>query len=853
MVNKTERPHKQNSKAGLGWLFKMAWRDGKASKKKLVLFMASIILGIAAVVSIQSFGVNLKDNIGLKSKALMGADYKIEIDELPNEKTQQIIDSLGGADSREIKFVSMGAFNSTEATRLVEVRGIESGFPFYGALETRPATAAQNFREKEGALVDATLMLQLGIETGDSIKIGKLQLPVIGKLGAVPGGATLFSSIAPPVLIPYPSIKETGLIQTGSRIGYKYYFKDANTDLERLDRELKPVLDLENADLRTHTSTSERLGKRYQNFGKFLNLVAFIALLLGCVGIASAINIYIKEKLKAIAVLKCLGASKKQTFLIYLIQVAIMGLIGGFLGTALGLVLQQIFPWLLEGLLPVDVQLTISWQVILMGISLGVFMSLLFALYPLIGTLYIFPLQALRVQLKENIKSRKAIFLVSLAIFLFIFLFSLWLLKNWKYSLAFVGGILITFAILAGIAKLFMQLIKRFFPKNWGFLARQSLLNLFRPQNQTITLILAIGVGTFLISTLYFSKDLLLAQTSVESQANSPNMILLDVQTEQKQAVAETVKKSNLPVLNNIPIVTMRVHSINGKTNMEIKKDSSSQINNWILDHEFRVTYRDSLSPSESLVSGDFIAEAKDADPVPISISDNFARDAKVALGDKVVFNIQGLLKNTVVKSIRQVDWSQMQINFSLVFPKGILEKAPQFHVITTKVPNEIASAKLQQNLVKEFPNVSIIDLRQVLSVIEKLLDKISWIINFMAFFSILTGIIVLLGAIKISKFQRIRENVLLRTLGAKNNQIFKIVALEYLYLGILGALSGILLSLISSQLLAALVFETAFTPSLFPFLVVLPGVTLLVLIIGLSNSLEIIRKPPLEILRKEV
>ena len=194
-----------------------------------------------------------------------------------------------------------------------------------------------------------------------------------------------------------------------------------------------------------------------------------------------------------------------------------------------------------------------------------------------------------------------------------------------------------------------------------------------------------------------------------------------------------------------------------------------------------------------------------------------------------------------------------MQLNFSLVFPEGVLEDAPQFHVLTTKVPGEEESAQLQQELVKKFPNVSIIDLRQVLSVIEDILGRISWIINFMAFFSILTGVIVLLGAIRTSKYQRIRESVLLRTLGAKGKQILNINALEYIYLGVLGGLSGVLLSLISSQLLAWLVFESPFTPSLFPFLVLFPGIVLLVLIIGLSNSLSVIRKPPLEVLRKEV
>ena len=845
--NKTFRP-------GFSWLFKMAWRDGKASGKKLTLFMASIVLGIAAVVSIQSFGENLKDNISLQSKALMGADYKIDSDKLPNERVMQIMDSLGGAEAREIKFASMAAFPQSEATKLMQIRGIEGGFPFYGELETQPANTAKRYQEEGAALVDATVMLQLGIKPGDSIKIGKVTLPIAGALNKVPGSTAIFSSVAPPVLIPYRFIEESGLVQTGSRIDYEFYFTASpNTDIEKLDESLDPILDAEDADLDTHTSTSDRLGRRYENFGKFLNLVAFIALLLGCVGIASAIHIYIKEKLRAVAVLKCLGASKKQTFLIYLIQVAFMGLIGGIIGTALGLVLQQLFPWLLEGLLPVDVQINFSLPVIFMGILLGILMSVLFALYPLIGTLYISPLQALRVIKEETKKSRKAIILVSLGIFLFIFLFSLWLLEDWRYSLAFVGGIIVTFSILAGVAYLFMQALRKYFPHNWGFVARQSLLNLFRPQNQTLTLVLAIGVGTFLISTLYFSKDLLLAQASIESQANSPNMILLDVQSDQQEAVAKTIRTNDLPVLDNIPIVTMRVQNIAGKPVNEIRKDTTSQINGWILNHEFRVTYRDSLIASESIESGEWTAEAGDMNPVPISISNNFAEDAKVGVGDELIFNVQGVLLNTVVGSVRTVDWSRMQLNFSLVFPKGVLEDAPQFNVLTTKVPGEEKSAQLQQELVKEFPNVSIIDLRQVLSVIEEILGRISWIINFMAFFSILTGVIVLLGAIRTSKYQRIRESVLLRTLGAKGKQILNINALEYIYLGVLGGLSGVLLSLISSQLLAWLVFESPFTPSLIPFLVLFPGIVLLVLIIGLSNSLSVIRKPPLEVLRKEV
>ena len=331
-------------------------------------------------------------------------------------------------------------------------------------------------------------------------------------------------------------------------------------------------------------------------------------------------------------------------------------------------------------------------------------MSVLFALYPLIGTLYVSPLETLRVQSTESSRSRRAGILVLTGIFLFIFLFAFWLLEDWKYSVSFVLGIIITFTLLAGAANLFMKAIKRFFPTNWGFIPRQSLLNLFRPQNQTLILVLAIGIGTFLISTLYFTKDLLLAQASLDEQAKSPNMILLDVQTDQQEKVAQTIASKQLPVLENIPIVSMRVESLNGKSVNEIREDSTSRVNRWILDHEFRTTYRDSLIDSEVLEQGEWQGEKPENEIIPISVSNNFAEDAQVKVGDKISFNVQGVLLNTVVSSIRAVDWSRMQLNFSIVFPTGVLEDAPQFRVLTTKVPDEDQICRSTAKPGRKFP-----------------------------------------------------------------------------------------------------------------------------------------------------
>ena len=596
----------KQSKAGFNWLLKMAWRDGKASLSRLFLFMASIILGIAAVVAIQLFSTNLKDNIQKQSKSLMGADFIVDSRKKPSEKVQKIIDSLG-ADASEVNFVSMAAFPKNEGTKLVKVRAMKGAFPFYGKLSTLPENASASYQELGGALVDATLLLQYNIKPGDSIKLGKVTFPIIGALKSIPGSTAISSSVAPTVLIPFRYLEKTELLQLGSRTEYQYFFKAPEMDLELLDKKIDPILDNENADLDTHTNTSRNLGRRYDNVGRFLNLVAFIALLLGCIGIASSVHIYIKEKLKNVAVLKCLGASRKQSFYIYLIQIVSIGAIGGIVGAAIGTSLQYAFPYILKEFLPFSVEISITWLPIVMGITLGIFMSVLFALLPLLGTWYVSPLEVLRGQEENQQKPKAAKLIVGLTILFFIFIFSFWMLKSVINGLVFTIGIFITFAIVAAISSLFIKLIKKFFPTSWGFTSRQSLLNLFRPNNQTMVLILAIGLGTFLISTLYFTKDILLYKTTLDNKKTDANIILMDVQSSQEQALVDNFKTQGIEIIDNIPIITMRMHSLKGKLANDIRKDTTVRMRRWMLNREFRVTYRDKLAETEDLVAGEFI------------------------------------------------------------------------------------------------------------------------------------------------------------------------------------------------------------------------------------------------------
>jgi putative ABC transport system permease protein len=837
------------------WLLKMAWRDSRSSRSRLFLFISSIILGIAALVAIYSFGANLRSDIDRQAATLVGADLVISTNKQVPAATESFLQSLGNTRSREKRFASMVLFPVNQGTRLVQVRGLEGKFPYYGAIETTPGEASIAFRNQKQALVDQTLMLQFGAKVGDPIRIGEVTFTIAGILERTPGQTGVSAAVAPVVYIPFRYLDQTGLLKKGSRVGYYYYYK-FNDPLaaDKLLKRITPRLEKEDLEHETIASQKRETGRSFEDLTQFLSLVGFIALLLGCIGVASSVHIYIREKLSTIAVLRCLGVSSLQAFLIYLFQIAIIGLIGSVFGAALGTAIQHILPLVLQDLLPVSITVSISWPSILQGILLGVTIAVLFALLPLISVRNISPLNTLRVTFTQTavLKDPWKV-LVSLLVVLFILFFSYLELKSFIQALYFTGSVLGAFFVLSGIAGLLMWFIRRYFPYSWSYLWRQGLANLFRPHNQTRTLIVSIGLGTAFIGTLISVQGILINRVSLSASGNQPNMVLFDIQTGQKDKVAALTREQKLPVLQEVPIVTMRIEEVNGKTASDARKDSSGSVSRRAFRSELRVTFRDSLTDSEKIVEGKWHGKVAEDGTVFVSLDQEYASRIEVGIGDKLVFNVQGALVPAVVGSLREVNWSRIQTNFRVVFPTGVLEDAPQFHVLITRVPSAAASARFQQAIVRAFPNVSIIDLNLVLSILDELLDKIGFVIRFMGAFSIATGLVVLIASVLISKYQRIRESVLLRTIGAARHQILVITGLEYFFLGALAAGTGILISLFGSWALAVFIFETTFIPEALPLLVLFVIISLLTVAIGLFNSRSILNSPPLEVLRKEV
>lgn len=840
----------------ISWLFKMAWRDSRSNRTKLFLYLAAIIVGVAAQVAITSFRENLNKSINEQSKELLGADLEVERNEPFQPELDLYLNSLDVDRSDAISFSSMAYFPKTGTTRLSQITALEGNFPYYGTLLTNPISAAQNYQNSQTALVDEAILLQFGLQAGDSVKIGLITYEISGALQEVPGQPVATSFFGPRIFIPKKNIEKTGLLQRGSRLQYISYFKYEDS-IDPL--EIDATLDTMNDTLRFRyddvAERKEEVGEAILYLSNFLNLIGFIALLLGGIGVASSIFVYIRQKVNTIAVLRCVGTSSAQAMNIYLIQAAFMGLLGSIIGAILGSLTQLYLPVLVQDFLPVTIKLAISWQAILIGIITGVSIAILFALFPLLAVRKISPLHTLRsseINLSSLLGVQTKLTLFSIIAFSIIG-YAWLMLQSFVAALFFTGGLAMCIALLAGIAFSIMKVAKKLNAKQFSYEFRQGLANLYRPNNQTSTLLLTFGLGVILISSLYLTQDMLLGTINFGDQKNLPNLALFDIQYDQNEDVNRIIAENGMEILQNVPIVTMRLQTLNGKDVNEILTDSNRTAERWTLTREYRSTYKDSLTATETIEKGTFIGTFDNStEYVPISVSTGLMEDLSVNLGDTLIWDVQGIPINSYIASTRIVQWDTPQPNFFVVFPSGILEPAPQFFATTIKTASRESSLQLQQQIVRAHPNVSAIDVGQVLDTVRGFIDKITFVIQFIGLFSIITGLIVLAGSAATSRYQRIREAVLLRTLGAQKKQVVKIQIIEYVFLGLMASITGLTLSVGASALLGYFYFDIEFVPNFLIIGIEMAVLIALVLIIGLLNTRGMHDRPPLEILRNE-
>lgn len=824
------------------WILRMAWRDSRGSRLHLLFSILAIALGIGAVVAIRSFNERLERAIANQSRTLLGTDLSVRSLHPFSEDTDAFLESLPGEQVRETRFFSMIRMPTVDATRLSQVRALSGPFPFYGEFDASPADALEQVLAGSGlAVVEENLLWQFGVEVGESLQIGAATFTIVGKLHHISGESPATTAfIGPRIFININDLPQTDLLREGSLARYYAHFKatDAGTLAALLNRPRRDWSD-RRLEIETVEERQAVVGNTLDNLNQYLALGGFVALLLGGIGLAGAIQLYVRQKKTTVSVLRCLGASARTAFSVYVTQVIIAAFIGAIFGAVFGFALQQALPILLADFLPVEIDERAPLSAAVLGVLYGVGLAVAFALYPLAPLRLIPPLHALRADLApaNRVRFDRWQALVLLALVIALTGFAIAHTHRALHGILIASSLALVFILLWGTARFLVAGSRRWARAAWPFALRQGIANMHRPYNQTGILLLALGLGTFLLSVLSLTQNNLLHQFQHAERDGQPNLVLFDIQRDQIDPVLDIFREANLEAAETTPIVTMRLLDVNGRSVSALRDDPDLDTPDWVLFREYRTTYRDSLRSEDRVVAGTWQGHfdpTQGAAPVPISIESVMAQHLDIGIGARLTFDVQGVRMRTRVASIRRVDWRAMRTNFMVIFPSGVLEEAPQYYATLVRVPDAPTSALIQNQVVQSFPNISAFDLRMLVQSLDEWIGRAAFVVRFMALFSLATGLVVLGSMIVTSRYDRKADVDLLRTLGATRRQLNRIMMAEYALLGFFASLAGVTLAILASWALANHVFNYPFNLAFGPIVMIPLAVTASAIVVGL-------------------
>jgi putative ABC transport system permease protein len=854
------------------WM-KLALCEARASARRLGVYMAAITLGVAALVAINSFRAQVVDSVDAESRALLGADARLGSNRAFPDSVQAVLDSAAAAGvqiARVVTTLSV-ALSQEGAPRLVQLRAVDGGYPFYGTMVTEPAGEWERLGTGRGALLEAPLLEQLAVSAGDSIRLGAIWFEVRGALTSLPPEISFRTALGHRVYISGQHLEATGLLRFGALARHEAFLRiPDHTELQRFIDRNHDTFRRAAVSFDTAADQAENLAEALEALGRFLGLVGLSALLLGGLGVASAVNVFVKDKRRTVAVLRCLGATQGTAFGAYMAQATALGTIGAAIGAVLGIGIQAILPRLAGDLIPIDVPFSVQWPVVLIGLGIGAVVAATFALLPLLAIRGISPLQALRHDVDTGRRRSIDVWQVLAAAIIIasVAAVAVWQARLWQVGLAYAAGLIAGLAILwtcawllGGIARRVTSTATRTAAaagtgavRRRAFTIRQGIANLHRPRNQTTAVTMAVGFGVFLVATLWVVQVNLLGWLQNDAGGPRPNLVFFDIQIDQTDEIREILTRYAGAPPTLVPIVPARIAAINGiEVDELLGQRRAPRVEPWAVRRDYRHTYRSQLTGAESLVAGDWFDRAPPAEPgvLRVSAEEDVARSLGVGIGDRITWDITGIRVESVITSLRQVEWARFETNFFFVFEPGGLDAAPQTLVSLVRVPDDAARTAAQRAVAERFANISVVDLATVQRMLQRIVDRVIYAIRFMAAFSVATGALVLVGAIAASRFQRVQESALLRALGATRRQIRDILLVEYAALGTLAALTGVLLAALAGWLIMRFVFHMPFTMPAAALVTIWAAVTAAAAVLGMLNSREAVRSTPLAALRE--
>jgi putative ABC transport system permease protein len=846
----------------VSFVLRMARREIRASWRRLLFFFLCIAVGVAAIVALRSVIQSVRAGLGVEARALLAADMLVSADAPFSDVVEAAVarEQAAGRVTVRSETVEINTMvrpaepAGPPRAQMVELRAVEASFPLYGEMTLRDGAYAHALLRDHGVLVRPELLAQLDIAVGDQILIGTAAFEVRGVIATEPGADLGVFSLGPRILVDRADLETTGLLGFGSQVDYELLLAVPEADLDALDETLGVEFANEFVRVRTFRRSEDRMGENLARAENYLSLVGLVVLVLGGIGVSSVTRVFVQQKVKSIAILKCVGATSRDVLAVYVAQVLVLGLAGSLLGVALAAAAVAAVPGLVADIATsFQIEYGLQPSAMVQGVGVGLLVSLLFSLVPLLEVRHVKPSLLLRQDVpppdgvdwvKWGVTGAVAAALVGVAA---------WQAGSLEVGLLLSGGFVATaWALhLAGAA-----LVRAIQPLRHArsFALRQAVLHVARPGNQTRVILLAVGLGAFFILGVRALQENLLADFDLQLGDDATDMFLLDVQDDQREAVSVLLDARNgdAPPPMLIPVLQARIVGVDGaRTTLDSYEAVRERGRS---GRDFTVTYRATLEDNERLLAGAWWPDAPLDGGPEVSVEEQARERLDLELGDLLHFDVLGQVVSARVTSVRSVDYRDFRAGgFVFVFRPGSFGDLPHGYVGTLQGPEAVeARAAAQAELVGRFPNVAVIDAREVLDTIRALVANVTLAVSVVGGLVLSSGILILVGAVSMTKFRRVYEAAILKTLGASSRLIASMLVLEY---GVLGAIAGTVGAIGAVALswgVARFALDMPWAPTPLVTLVGVGATAVLVAAVGVLASLDVLRHKPLATLRSE-
>ncbi len=836
-------------------IVKAVLRESRASRGLFLFFTGCLAIGVAAVVGVSALVGAMEGGMREQSRDLLAADLRVSARRVLPEGLEAFFANVPHARTNVRELAAMASSGEGEEleSRLVELKVLEGTYPFYGTLDLEPTQAGAGVLGPEGVFIAPELALGLGLGIGDSVRIGGADFRVIATIVDEPDRLDFAMTIGPRVFMDAMGLARTDLKDARNRVRYRALYRIdgdiGNEALAQLSEKLTAALDDPTyLRIQTHSEAQPNVRNSLSQIEDYLGLVALLSLLLGGIGVSQIVRAWLAGRTQGVAVMRCFGFRAREIAGMYLGHVAFLAVAGCLVGGLAGACL----PWLVRAWAPDLFQGSTHhlWQplALVRGVGIGLLVALLFSLPPLSSVWRVSPAVVLRAEAVPLAVPRAVRFGAPLALFVGVLL-SAWIQGgSWKVAGAFSGGLLGLTALLYGGARLAMMLSARLPRGKFGPYLEHGLAAIARPGAGTAGAIVALGLGVMVVLAMHLIEGRLSEALRDSLPKDAPSIFLVDVQPDQWDGVRSRMEGQGARSVDSVPVVMARLREIDGRPVHELARERIDRGQaQWIFTREQRLTWLSELPESNELVEGALWQEVG-VDEVSIEV--DFAEDLGVGLGSSLLLDVQGVPLDLVVTSLRTVDWQSFAINFFLVVEPGVLEGAPHFRIAAARLDPAEAEYALQNDLARDFPNVTMMRIRPILEKVAGFLERFAFGVRALGSFTILTGLVILAGAIATTALHRRREAALLKTLGVTRAGVTRLFAVEYALTGFLAGTIGACGALLLAWGFLEHVTELETDLALVNVPMAAVAAALLATVSGLFASWRALRARPLETLR---